>query len=186
MSALLREAGIGLNEVEFVNIGGSAAIFRAVAGGIIDAGPGEPELMYEADDYGVQVIGPVWELLPQMIGQASYASDRTIADKRDIIVRTLAAYRRLYQFINGPDSLDAFVAARNTAMRDEDDESATNQWRILQENRNMADDLVLPRDRIEWLQELNIALGVQQRILPYEEVTDVSIAEEALALETSA
>lgn len=182
MSALLQKAGIDTSSVQFVNIGGSAAIFKAVAAGVIDAGPGEPELMYEADAYNVKVLGPVWELLPEMVGQASYASDKTITERREMVVQTLAAYRRLYQFINGPDSLEAFLAARATAMKEDDRDTGTNQWKVLQETKMMGEDLILPPDRIEWMQNLNISLGIQQQLIPYERITDATLAEDALAL----
>jgi ABC-type nitrate/sulfonate/bicarbonate transport system substrate-binding protein len=182
MSALLRKEGIDTRDVQFVNIGGSAAIFKAVSAGVVDAGPGEPEMLYETDKYNVHVIGPVWDLLPEMSGQASYVSDRFIAERRDIIVRTLAAYRRLYQYVNGPDSLEAFLKARNTANKEEDNETGTNQWKGLQSVRMMADDLILEQDRVDWMQDLNISLGVQQTKIPFDKITDRSLAEDAIAM----
>lgn len=185
MSALITKAGIDVSDVQFVNVGGSSAIFKAVAAGVIDAGPGEPELIFDVEKFKVKSLGFVWDLVPEIVGQASYTSDRTIARKRDVVVRTLAGYRRMYEYLNGGDSLQDWIEARTTALQGDQTVQATNQWKLLQQSQMMPADLVLPPDRIEWMQELNLSLGIQQTKIPYKQITDPTIAEDAIKLEAA-
>jgi ABC-type nitrate/sulfonate/bicarbonate transport system substrate-binding protein len=112
--ALLRKRGLDPTKVRFVNIGGSSDVFRAVVAGTVDAGIALNDVYPERDHCGVHALedGLVYNELPEYTYQASYSSDRAIATKRDLLVRTLAAYGTLYRFICGPDSREAFIRAR--------------------------------------------------------------------------
>jgi hypothetical protein len=46
-------------------------------------------------------------------------------------------------------------------------------------------DLVIGGDRLRYLQEINVAMGLQKKILSYDKVADASLAEEALRLLTA-
>jgi hypothetical protein len=54
-------------------------------------------------------------------------------------------------------------------------------WKYLQTRKPLAEDLVISEERVEYMQKLNIELGVQKRMLPYDQLVDVSVAREALA-----
>ncbi|PWK61304.1 ABC transporter substrate-binding protein [Aminobacter sp. AP02] len=181
--AMLRKEGIDEKNVKFVNIGGNADIFRAVSAGIVDAGPGEPQFMFEQEKYKVHVVAEVYKALPEFIGQASYASGSVVADRRDVLVRTLAAYRRLYRFVQEGDSQDAWIKARSEAMGKDQSSEGLNQWNLLRQNKLMPIDLVMPEESVRWMQELNASLGVQQKIVPFDTATDMSLARDAIALE---
>ena len=47
---------------------------------------------------------------------------------------------------------------------------------------NVSVDLVLSEARIDYMQRLNMAVGVQDRLLPFAEVADMSLARDALKL----
>ncbi len=49
-------------------------------------------------------------------------------------------------------------------------------------NQTLAVNLVLDEERIQKLQKLNVQLGVQNAILPYDKVADMSLARDALKL----
>lgn len=183
MVALLRKAGVDESKVQFVNIGGNAEIFRAVSAGIVDAGPGEPQFMNALDEYKVHVLSEVYKDLPEFIGQASYASTRAINERRDILVRTLAAYRRLYRFVQEGDSRQAWIQARSEFVGSDQTTEGGQQWDMFRVNKQLPIDLVLGEGSVAYMQELNQSLGVQQRILSYDEATDMSLARDAIALE---
>ena len=52
----------------------------------------------------------------------------------------------------------------------------------MQQKKGYAYDLVLNKQQIDYVQDLNVSLGVQQKMLPFEQVCDMSIAQDALKL----
>lgn len=185
--AVLLKNGIDPAEVSFVNIGTSGDVFRAVVAKSVDAGPGQIDNIPNAKKLGVHRLegGDMWTDLPEYPFQGGYASDRAIGEKRDILVRALAAYATLFRFLSGPDSRDAFFAARRKALSksgQEFDDASDFQWRFMQEKQPFALDLILPAKGVDFVQDLNVRLGIQKEKLPYDKVADMSLAQGALKL----
>jgi ABC-type nitrate/sulfonate/bicarbonate transport system substrate-binding protein len=179
--ALLRKKGVDEKKVTFVNVGSSTDVFRAIVAGIIDAGPAE---VWQQGKFGVGALedGAFYTDLQEFTYQASYGSDRAIAGKRDAIVRTLAAYGKLYRFLGEARSREPFVKAFATATGKDDREEAQAQWQFYKDRKPFAVDLVLSEERVRYMQDLNVSLGVQKRVLPYEQACDMSLARDAVKL----
>jgi ABC-type nitrate/sulfonate/bicarbonate transport system substrate-binding protein len=156
--ALLRKKGVDEKKVTFVNVGSSTDVFRAVAAGTVDAGPSE---VWQQGRFGTRMLedGQFYADLQEYTYQASYGSERAIAAKREAVVRTLAA-----------------------AMGRDDRQEAEAQWRFYQDHQPFAVDLVLSEQRVRYMQELNVSLGVQKIVLPYDRVCDMSLARDAVKL----
>lgn len=182
--ALLRKNNVDPNKITFVNVGSSADVFRSVVAKVVDAGPSELDYVQQEDKYQVHGLtdGNFWEGLSEYTNQASYASERAIRERRDVLVRTLAAYSRLYRFISSPESRDEYLAARAVALGKDERTEALAQWDFFQKHPSFAVDLVLPEQRIQYMQNLNVSLGVQKTLLPYGRVSDMSLAQDALKL----
>lgn len=180
--ALLRKHKVDPSSVRFVNVGSTADVFRAVAAGTVDAGVSEIDVYDQQAKYGVHVIkeGDLWKELPEFTFQASYASERAINNNREALVRTLAAYAKLYQFLMTPQSKEAYIEAQTAALGRADPAAAEWQWRFFRETGIYATDLVLSRERVTWMQDLNLLLEVQRKALSYEQVVDASVGAEAL------
>ena len=56
------------------------------------------------------------------------------------------------------------------------------QWNYIQHFKPYAVDLTLDEERLRYMQQLNVDLNVQGKVLPYAQVADMSLAREALAL----
>jgi len=179
--ALLRKKGVDEKKVTFVNVGSSTDVFRAIVAGTIDAGPCE---VWQQGKFGTRMLedGRFYADLQEYTYQASYGSDRAIATRRESIVRTLAAYGKLYRFLGEARSREPFVKAFATAMSKDDREEAQAQWQFYQDLRPFAVDLVLSEERVRYMQDLNVSLGVQKGVLPYEQVCDMSMARDAVKL----
>jgi ABC-type nitrate/sulfonate/bicarbonate transport system substrate-binding protein len=179
--ALLRKKGVDEKKVTFVNVGSSTDVFRAIAAGTVEAGPCEAWL---AGRSGIRIVeeGRFYDDLPEYTYQASYTSERAIAGKRDAIVRTLAAYGKLYRFLREAKSHEPFLKAFTAATGKNDREEAEAQWRFYQEHKPFAVDLVLSPERVRYLQDLNVSLGVQKSVLPFERICDMSLAQDAVKL----
>ena len=181
MLALFRKYGVDARKVRFANVGASTDVFKAVVAGVIDAGPAEVWLQPGSRLHVVE-HGRMFESLPEFINQAAFVTERAIAQKRQIIVRTLAAYAKAYRFIMSGDSEAAFIAASARALGKTNPEAARLQWRFYRQIQPFAADLILSEDRVRSMQALNMATGSQNTLLPYARVADMALAREALRL----
>jgi ABC-type nitrate/sulfonate/bicarbonate transport system substrate-binding protein len=187
MAAILQKKGVDIKKVKFVNAGSSANVFRAVAAGTVDAGPSLYDVYEQQAKYGVHSLedGNLWTELPEYTYQGSYAAEQAIAQKRDALVRVLAAYCKAYRYIQSPGSREDYVAARKAALHGNPktaEAEASSEWRFNQKFKPYATDLVLSKERIDYMQKLNISLGSQKDMLPYDQVADMSLAKDALKL----
>jgi ABC-type nitrate/sulfonate/bicarbonate transport system substrate-binding protein len=187
--ALLKKNGIDIASVRFVNIGSSADVFRAVVAGTVDAGPVQADVFNQLEKYKLHLVegGAFWRDLPEYTWQASFAMDRVIAEHRDLLVRVLAAYGKAYRFAQAdPTSKEAFIQARwkslGGASFETVAEEAAAQWQFIRDNKFYALDLYMSPERVDYMQRLNIEMGTQRRILPYEQVTDLSLAADAVRM----
>ena len=60
-------------------------------------------------------------------------------------------------------------------------EGAT-EWEFIQKHKPYAVDLVLSEERVRYMQRINLELGLQKRLLPYDQVADMTLAQDALKL----
>jgi ABC-type nitrate/sulfonate/bicarbonate transport system substrate-binding protein len=182
--ALLQKNGVDPAKVTFVNVGASGDVFRAATMGTVDAGTGEAALADEVGRFHLHMIagGDMTTGLPEYTYQGAFTTDKAIATKRDVIVRTLAAYAKLYRFIAKPEAKAAFLKARAIVLKSSTQEEAESQWSYLEKYKPYAADLVLGEERLAYMQRLNVQLGVQRSVLPYAQVCDPSLAKEAIAL----
>jgi hypothetical protein len=74
---------------------------------------------------------------------------------------------------------------RTTALGKNEKEEALAQWSFFQQHSSFATDLVLSPERIRYMQDLNVSLGVQKSVLPDTRVSDMSLARDAIKLLSS-
>jgi ABC-type nitrate/sulfonate/bicarbonate transport system substrate-binding protein len=182
--AALCRHGVDPATVRFVPIGNSATVFRALRAGEVDAGFGETDVFENQAHYGVHALddGALWRELPDFPNQASFATEIAIRDKRDALVRTLAAHALLYRFLNGPDSWDEYAAAWTAALPESTVAEGRAQWSFYQQYHPFAGNLQLPEASLHYLQELNVRMALQRRVMRFDAVTDTSLARDALQL----
>ena len=99
MRALLLKKGVDLNTVRFVNVGSSADVFRAIVAKTVDAGPAQADIFDQLEKYNIHMLdeGAFANDLSEYTWQASFATDKVIAEKRDTLVRVLAGYCKAYR-----------------------------------------------------------------------------------------
>jgi len=182
-AALLKHR-IDPQTITFVPIGNSATIFRALLAGRVDAGFGETDVFEHQVHYGVHALedGILWQELPDFPNQASFATLAAISGKRESLARTLAAHALLYRFLQRDDSWDEYAAAWRAALPESTVEEGRAQWSFYQRFQPFAADLQLPEASIDYLQELNMAMGLQRRVLSFSDVADMSVSQDALEL----
>ena len=182
MYAVLRKHGVDPAEVRFVPIGNSATIFKALLAGKIDAGFGETDVFENQAHYGVHALedGVLWEELPEFPNQASFATQAALRTKREAIVRTLAAHALLYRFLHHPDSWIEYAAAWAKALPNTDLAEGRAQWSFYQRHQPFAVNLELAPEKLAYMQDINVTMGLQRRVLAFDEAADMSLAQDAL------
>jgi ABC-type nitrate/sulfonate/bicarbonate transport system substrate-binding protein len=181
---LLQKYKVNTSGIRFVNVGSSADILRAVAAGTVDAGAADVALIGGAPEHHVHLIerGNMSVELTEYTYQGAWTLARNIDSERDALVRTLAAYAKLYRFVQNPASRGAFFQARRTAFTAAPESDHEAQWNYIQSYKPFAVNLTLSPERLRYMQELNVSFNVQKEILPFERVADMSLAAEALTL----
>ena len=181
---LLRKYSVDVSQVRFVTIGSNTDIFRGVMAGTVDAGTGPASFVDDADSYGVHAIpnGNMSAELKQFTYQAGWTSSRVIQQKRDVVVRVLAAYATLFRFVQQPSAQDAFLSARKAVFPNAPEREHLAEWTYLQKYQPFASDLTLSPERVQYMQQINVDFQIQKEMLPYERVVDMSLAEDARKL----
>jgi ABC-type nitrate/sulfonate/bicarbonate transport system substrate-binding protein len=184
VTALLRKYKVDVSKVRFVNIGSSADVFRAVSAGTVDAGPAAAALIPDAARYHVRAIpnGNMTVELKEYTYQGAWTSDHEIATNRDALVRSLAAFAKLYRFVQSPEARDPFLQARRSVFPTEPESDHEAEWNYIQTYKPFAVNLALTPDRLRYIQELNVSFQEQKSVLPFAKVADMSLAAEAVKL----
>jgi ABC-type nitrate/sulfonate/bicarbonate transport system substrate-binding protein len=182
--SLLQKYQVDIAKIRFVNIGSSADIFRAVAAGTVDGGAVDVALIENAAEHRVHLLehGNMSVELKDYTYQGAWASERMIKTGRDTLVRALAAYAKLYRFVQNPQAKPAFLRARHLAFPGVADHDHLALWNYIQTYKPFAVDLTLSPERLRYMQALNVSFKVQRQILPFERVADMSLAVDALKL----
>jgi ABC-type nitrate/sulfonate/bicarbonate transport system substrate-binding protein len=184
MVALLEKKGVDVGKVTFRNVGSNTDIFRAVVAGTVDAGPSGVDVYDDQAKYGVHSLtdGDLWKQLPDYIYQGAFASNHTLATKRDGLVRVLAAFSETFKFMQSPESKNAFIQARAAATGKNDTVAALSAWGFIQKYKPYAVDMRISEKSILYMQKLNIKTGSQKTVAPYSQIADMSLARDALKL----
>ncbi|WP_375396642.1 ABC transporter substrate-binding protein [uncultured Sphingomonas sp.] len=180
----LRKYGVNVAAVKFINLGSNTDVFKGVRAGTVDAGAGPASYVPDAAAYKVHLVehGDFSEELPDFTYQAGWTSLHAIETRRDEIVRTLAAYAKLFAFLSEPSAHEPFLKARKSVFASVPDAEHEAEWVFLQKAKPFATDLILSPDRLAYMQKINMSFDAQKSILPYDRVVDASVAKDALKL----
>jgi ABC-type nitrate/sulfonate/bicarbonate transport system substrate-binding protein len=181
---LLQKYRVDTSGIRFLNVGSSADILRAVAAGTVDAGAADVALIETAAAHHVHLLdhGNMSVELEEYTFQGAWTLARNIETQRETLVRTLAAYAKMYRFVQTPEARDAFMRASRSAFPTAPESDRVALWNYFQNAKPFAVNLSLSPERLRYMQALNVKFSVQKRILPFERVADMSLAAEAIKL----
>ena len=182
MVAVLMKHDVDPDSVTFVNIGATPDIYRAISAGVVDAGPVNIDV-YSQLKGDLKIIADFWTDIPEYPYQGAFTSTDNIKNKRDIIVRALAAYGKLYRFLLTPESKDAYTQAYIAALGGNASAAdAERQWQFTYDNKAFAGNLVIPDKSFDFIQDLNIKTNAQKTKMPVDKFADMSLAQDAVKL----
>lgn len=178
--AMLEKEGLDAKAigVQWVGIGGDAARFQALIAGRVDATINHVEFLPRAQQAGFRVVASTSEMLPNYIRFATVASERTLRDRFEDLVRFCAALTRgiRYSMEHRDETIELGV---KVVKRDRDDVARTYDW--FAQNKALEPDFLFPLEGIRYMQELNVRLGTQARVLPPEEVATWEVQKRVIA-----
>jgi ABC-type nitrate/sulfonate/bicarbonate transport system substrate-binding protein len=179
-AALLAKYDIPQSAVTFRNVGSSADSLKAALAKQVDCGYGQVGNQALATKQGVRMIATVNQELPLWINQGAVASSSAISAKRDQLVKVLAAYAKLFAYLATPESRTPYVTAYTAAGGSQAE--AEQEWTFLNLNKAYSPTLDLPQNKVQFIQQQNVANGSQKSVLDYSSYTDLSLRDDALAL----
>jgi hypothetical protein len=182
--AVMKKYGVDYKSVSFVNAGSGNDIFKALVAGTVDAGVAPIEFRDTAAKYNLYplVDGEFWKELPLWTNQAMFTSDRAIAANRKGIVGVLAVNCDMFRWLAKPENKPAWRKYYTQAITNASDAEADFLFDFVSAPGHLATGLVLTPEQIKYVQDLNVELGVQKAVLPFDKCADMSLAAEALKL----
>jgi hypothetical protein len=110
----------------------------------------------QREEHKVRLVagGDMAAELPEYTYQGAWTSDQVIANKRETLVRVLAAYAKLYRVVQTPEAKDTFLRARKTIYPNGTELEGLLQWRNVQNYKPFSIDLILSEERLNYMQQL--------------------------------
>jgi NitT/TauT family transport system substrate-binding protein len=173
--ALLRKKGIDPKTVTFVNCGSNTQVFEAIVAGRVDVGLSG---IAGTSDPGAHVVadGRMWRELPEYTYQTAYASVKALREKPEAIARCIAAYTQLYRYVSRAASRDAYLTARGSAGSETGSADGAAIWKFIRAEQPYAVHPGLSPQRLDYLQRLNVSVGVQKTVIPFDRAFDLGPA----------
>ncbi len=182
--AILRKRGIDETKVNFVNVGSTLNILKATQDGTVDAGVADIDVYADQAKYGIHSLSDanLWRDLTEYTNQAAFTTVQALTEKREGIVRVIAAYAKLYRFLQSPESRDPWLRTWAYIAKTEVPSEPDPQWRLYQDAKPFPPQIALSAERIQYVQELNVSMGLQKKVLSFDQISDPTIASDALKL----
>lgn len=179
IKAAMKQEGLDPEQLKFVAIGGAeAARAAAFVAGQIDAGTVPPEYLptvLSNPDY--KVLFAFGDRLPQYVRQVHFVTNKQIKEHREDVQAYVTA---LLQGTRYAIEHKAETLAIGAEMTGEKIENLAPAFDDYVQNKLINPDGNISPEAVKFMQEINIAAGDQQQILPYEQVWDPSFTEAAV------
>jgi NitT/TauT family transport system substrate-binding protein len=163
---VLRKHNLDPTKVQYLTVGGEADRFRAMLIGRADAAPAAIEFQEHLKP-GYHVILSFLEELPQWIRYTFVTSEKVLQERPGDLTKALIAHARGIRYaITHKEETVALMA--ELAKVDRKSVDWVFDWyvkkRLMNPNGNIS------HENLKWMQELNMGLGRQTRVLPYDQV----------------
>lgn len=179
--SLAEKAGMnGLTDIQWVNVGGESQRVQALLAGKIDATAAAADFipMVEEQD-GYHVAFSFRDTLPEYLRFVYITTDKVIQEKGEALQAFMTASSKglRYAVENPEETVELAKKILNT----DDDTNIRSSMGILIGQKLVAPDLAVTPEQVNFMQEINISLDKQQKLLPIDQVLDLSFQEKALA-----
>ena len=150
--ALLKN-GVSPDQVIFANAGGGSDRFRALITGVVKATATISEFEPEAIKHGMNILTRAREVTPMFSRNCIVTSDKVIANKRDQLIRFLAANMVGYDYaLTHRD--ETIALTRKITEAAADDPSAAFMYDEVVAHKSVDPLLAMPIDKLQWIEDM--------------------------------
>ena len=154
----LSSDGVSPDDVTFANAGGGSDRFRALIAGVVKATATTSEFEPEAAARGFTILARAHEVTPMFARNCIVTTAKILADRRDQLVRFLAANMDGYDYaLTHRDETNAL--AREIAKLPDDDTSAAYIYDEAVRQKSIDPLLAIPVDRLQWIEDMLVRHG---------------------------
>ena len=174
---VLKKHGLDHTKVQYLTVGGDADRVRAMLIGRADAAPAAIEFQAHLKP-GYHTVFSFLQELPQWIRYTFVATDKVIAERPGDLVKAMIAHAKGLRYaLAHKDETVALMA--DLGKLDRKTAEWVYDWYVKHRLMNPNGDI--SRENLQWMQELNVGLGRQTKVMPYEQVATDAFQKKAAA-----
>ncbi len=179
--AVVKSAGIPIEDVNFVVAGSDAERVAAVSADIITAAPSSSEFNAKAPDLGLHMLVHARDVVPEYVRFCIMTRGDVVRDKPDYIARFLAAQMKGFSY--ALENKDATLAlSYEKAELAADDQAPVLIYDEVVEHNAVNPEMTVEIDKLEWLSGLLAETGNMDAGYDPTALVDTSVLESAKAL----
>jgi len=177
---MLDAANVPFSDVKLATQGADLDRYKSLIAGITDAAVVSNE--FEAVmPPNIKVLAKGSTAVPKFIRLCVATSSKVLAERRDDLVRFVAAEMDAYKYAAAHRDETVKLAHELTHAKPDDTRAAFITDQALRE-KQIDPALAIPADRIDWMQELFFKAGVIPKIVPTASLIDTSVRDDAAKL----
>ncbi len=175
---MLDAANVPFSDVKLATQGADLDRYKSLVAGITDAAVVSNE--FEAImPPNIKVLAKGSTAVPKFIRLCLATSSKVLAERRDDLVRFVAAEMDAYKYAASHRDETIKLAQELTHAKPDDRRAAFITDQALRE-KQIDPALAIPADRIEWMQELFVKAGVIPKSVPTASLIDTSVHDDAV------
>ena len=177
---MLDAANVPFSDVKLATQGADLDRYKSLIAGITDAAVVSNE--FEAVmPPNIKVLAKGSTAVPKFIRLCLATSSKVLAERRDDLVRFVAAEMDAYKYAAAHRDETIKLAHEMTHAKPDDKRAEFITDQALRE-KQIDPALAIPADRIDWMQELFVKAGVIPKIVPTASLIDTSVRDDAAKL----
>jgi NitT/TauT family transport system substrate-binding protein len=177
---MLDAANVPFSDVKLATQGADLDRYKSLIAGITDAAVVSNE--FEAImPPNIKVLAKGSTAVPKFIRLCLATSSKVLAERRDDLVRFVAAEMDAYKYAAAHRDETVKLAHELTHAKPDDTRAAFITDQALRE-KQIDPALAIPADRIDWMQELFVKAGVIPKTVPTASLIDTSVRDDAAKL----
>ena len=177
---MLDAANVPFSDVKLATQGADLDRYKSLIAGITDAAVVSNE--FEAImPPNIKVLAKGSTAVPKFIRLCLATSSKVLAERRDDLVRFVAAEMDAYKYAAAHRDETIKLAHEMTHAKPDDTRAAFITDQALRE-KQIDPALAIPADRIDWMQELFVKAGVIPKTVPTASLIDTSVRDDAAKL----
>jgi ABC-type nitrate/sulfonate/bicarbonate transport system substrate-binding protein len=181
LRAMVKAKGVDPKSLVLVNAGSDAERYQAVKAGKVDAMAGSSEFVPMAQQDGVNVLGFAKEIVPLYPRFFIVANGKSLREKPEAAIGFLAGEMEglSYALVHRDEAL---ALTARTIRVPPNNSRLTYLYDDLKNAHMVSPTLAIPRDKIAWLQNFRIELGLQKERVNLDTLVDDSFRQKALGV----